>query len=67
MSLLEKKIRKKLVLINGDSKSVIKKQKDLDILRKFILYPRKPKKAYVKYDRVEGQPLIEEITPKKDI
>lgn len=48
MSLLEKKIRKKLILINGDPRSIMKKQKDLDILRRFILYPRKPKKIIVR-------------------
>ena len=53
MSILEKKIRKKLILINGDARSVIKKQKDLDILRRFILYPRRPRKLYQppKYER----------------
>ena len=65
VSLLEKKIRKKLVLINGDAKSVVKKQKDLDILRRFILFPRKPKKPFVRYDRQEGRPMVEEIHAEK--
>ena len=44
LSILEKKIRKKIVLINSDPKSILKKQKDLDILRRFMLYPRRPRK-----------------------
>ena len=67
MSLLEKKIRKKLILINGDPRSVIKKQKDLDILRKFILFPRKQKKPLYNpsFSKHENRPLIEEIVPLK--
>ena len=45
---LTTKIRKKLVLINSDPRSIIKKQKDLDILRRFILYPRKQRKYFAK-------------------
>lgn len=68
MSLLEKKIRKKLVLINSDPRSIIKKQKDLDILRRFILYPRKPRKIVNRTDRTQGdRPLIEEIEPAPDV
>jgi hypothetical protein len=44
MSILEKKIRKKILLINADPKSMMKKMKDVDILRRFILYSRKPRR-----------------------
>jgi hypothetical protein len=44
MSILEKKIRKKILLINADPKSMMKKLKDIDILRRFILYSRKPRR-----------------------
>jgi len=68
MSILEKKIRKKLILINSDPRSIIKKQKDLDILRRFILHPRRPRKnnfVYEKPDFREGRLLVEEIEPKQ--
>ena len=41
----------------------MKKQKDLDILRRFILYPRRPRKEYqpVRYERTAGQPMVQEI------
>ena len=62
MSILERKIRQKITLINADARSILKKQKDLDILRRFILYPRRPRKENtVRYQRNEGQPLVQEI------
>ena len=68
MSILEKKIRKKIVLINADPKSMMKKMKDIDILRRFILYSRKPRRNAPlpprRFDRqeyeapVKSQPLL---------
>ncbi len=50
-------------MINADARSILKKQKDLDILRRFILYPRRLKKENqtVRYQKNEGQPLVQEI------
>ena len=65
---MEKKIRKKLIMNNSDPISIIKKQKDLDILRRFILHPRRPRNnnyRYEKYDQRDGRPLIQEIEPKQ--
>jgi hypothetical protein len=57
MSILETKIRKKIMLINADPRNMMKKLKDIDVLRKFILYPKKYKKKVVHE---------EEETPKKE-
>mgnify|MGYP006869345258 CR=1 FL=1 len=44
MSKLEYKIRKKLLIINGDSRSIMKKIKNIDILRRIIQDPKILKK-----------------------
>lgn len=62
MSILEKKIRKKILLINADPRSMMKKLKDIDILRRFMLYHRKPKRPTQIYQpRQQGQPLVQEV------
>lgn len=40
MSKLEYKIRKKLLIVNGDSRSIMKKIKNVDILRRIIQDPK---------------------------
>ncbi len=40
MSKLESKIRKKLVIINGDSRSMMKKIKNIEILRRIVQDPK---------------------------
>lgn len=40
MSKLEYKIRKKLLIVNGDSRSIMKKIKNIDILRRIIQDPK---------------------------
>ena len=64
LSLLEKKIRKKILIINADSRGIMKKMKDIDILRKFILNPRRQKKVIVNkgnYHQEKGEELQREI------
>jgi len=45
---LEKKIRKKILIINSDARGMIKKMKDMDILRRFILQPRRSRNYWIK-------------------
>lgn len=40
MSKLESKIRKRLVIINGDSRSVMKKIRNIEVLRRIVQDPR---------------------------
>lgn len=40
MSKLESKIRKKLLIINGDSRSIMKKIKNIEILRRIVQDPK---------------------------
>lgn len=53
MSVLEKKIRKKILLITADSRGILKKTKDIDILRRYILNPRRGRRNFQPNPRVE--------------
>jgi hypothetical protein len=53
MSVLEKKIRKKILLITADSRGILKKAKDIDILRRYILNPRRARRNFQSNPRVE--------------
>ena len=53
MSVLEKKIRKKILLITADSRGILKKAKDIDILRRYILNPRRARRNFQPNPRVE--------------
>jgi hypothetical protein len=53
MSVLEKKIRKKILLITADSRGILKKAKDIDILRRYILNPRRGRRNFQANPRSE--------------
>lgn len=53
MSVLEKKIRKKILLITADSRGILKKAKDIDILRRYILNPRRARRNFQPNPRVD--------------
>ena len=44
MSILEKKIRKKLLFVTSDGRGLLKKLKNMDILKRIITHPHQDKK-----------------------
>ena len=51
MSLLEKRIRKRLVLLTSDGKGLLKKIKNMDILKRIISNPQPTNKRKKKVNR----------------
>lgn len=55
LSILETKIRKKIMLINSDPRNMLKKLRNIDILRRFIINPRQNYRKMGRKDTIKNR------------